>query len=190
MAKNGKRVAEHALLDAQGNEIEEAAMETAVGYSYTQKGTGEEFEWYYSNATEDEKRMYALLGVKTKATNTASGIRNDKKNPGSPADEMAAVREHFERVRTTGKWAGERAGFSYDHPVLAEATLNVLRRVEGWDEADVETWRQRILTDCVDMPDNTGVKKYLNVAGVEEEYRKIKGRKITTAADLLAGLHT
>ena len=124
-----KPVAEHEYVDEQGNELPEDSLqpEEAQGYTYTLKKTGDAFSWFWKEANDDERRMLALFGVKTLATNETSQVRNADKSVDSSAAQMEALKARFALIRT-GTWVDREreGGVRVDKDKLAEAIANVL----------------------------------------------------------------
>jgi hypothetical protein len=148
------RIADHDYLDSAGNVVTDE--ESAQGYSYTLKSNPDNpFVWDYSKASDAGKRMLALFGAKTLATNVTSGLRNKDEGAAEPtADEqLAAVVKRFELIQN-GQWtSGEReGGVGYNADGLTEALC--LFMVESGKKTQVEVdegWkakaRQRIDED-------------------------------------------
>ena len=186
MAKQPRpRRAEHVMIDASGNEVED--QELAHGYVYSLVGTGTDdvdpFEWNWADATDDEKRMVALFGVKTLATNEASGKRNNAKGVQFSASEiMDAVKARFALIRG-GQWTAEREGgigVVVDRDKLASAICEYLVSSGKKTQNDVDTggtWdkvRARLESD----------KEYFrnarNQPEVSANYAKLMGRTAVT----------
>lgn len=102
-----KAVAEHDLLDSQGQPFADDAKqveEQAYGISYKLINHNKTFTWNWNDANEAERRMLAVFGAKTLATNETSAFRNDKKN--SPTDydgQYDALESRFADLRN-GIW--------------------------------------------------------------------------------------
>ena len=77
-----EKVAEHEFIDVAGNEVDET--ETATGYRYTLVALpNEPFTWQWDQANNLERKLMALFGVKTLATNenVADPKRQEKQGP-------------------------------------------------------------------------------------------------------------
>lgn len=123
------KVATHELVDAAGVVVE--TEEEARGYRYTLLANGKQANWDYDKATDDEKRLMALFGAKTLATNETSQARNNPKGAGTPDEQIDAVVERFALIKT-GQWVDrsrEGVGAKVDLDKLAAAVCTA--KVEG-----------------------------------------------------------
>lgn len=170
-----KSVAKHELIAAQGGE--HLSMLEATGIRYTDRASGEVFEYLIPGAQPGTAiTMLALFGAKTKATNEASRVRNG--DGGGPAEQMEAIDEIFANI-TKGVWrekAEGGGGSRTDKRLLAEVLIAALgEKAQG----TVDTYQNRLETE-------TGyyAKVWSNDA-VKTEYRKRAGKTGTPVADLV-----
>jgi hypothetical protein len=176
-----EKKADHEYLDSQGNVVNEG--ENAVGYRYSLVAGGEPFEWYWSEANEDERRMLALFGAKTLSTNETSQAR--QKGRAAPDEQMAAIRERFELIRC-GKWVDRtREGPQVDQPILATCVCKHLVQIGKKSQAEVDggyyevvlkklAEDEKYLRDCAKHPQ------------VSIYYAQAKGRPVVTDDRLAA----
>jgi hypothetical protein len=180
------RRAEHELLDDAGNEVE--SEEQATGYRFSLIGSDEEpFEWFWKDATDAEKLMTSLFGVKTLATNEASGKRNNAKGiQYAPAEILAAVKSRFDLIRS-GQWSADReggVGATVDRDKLASAICEYLVSSGKKSQDDVDsggTW------DKVRTQLETNQEYFRNARNqpeVSANYAKLMGRTAVTADSL------
>lgn len=183
--KKRPKAAEHEFIDAQGEVVDDG--ESAAGYRYTLLSNGQVFDWYWSQANEDEKRMFALFGVKTLATNETSQVRNSPKNQGmdTSAEQMEALLERFTMVRN-GQWVDrtrEGAVAKIDKDALAEAICQVLVAKGKVTQQDVDSKlkaeKRQLLED-----DATYLRKSRQVPEVAIAYAAIVGKQVATVDDL------
>lgn len=178
-----KPIAEHELVDAQGNAVEE--VESAQGYRYTLLANSDTFDWYWSQANDDEKRMLALFGAKTLATNETSQVRNNLKGAGSPAEQMESLRERFSVLRG-GSWDrpsdGTGAVTKIDKTALATAIVDVLIAKGKITETDRTATHAIKLKQLED--DAVYLRKSRQVPEVAIAYAAIVGRQVATVDDL------
>jgi hypothetical protein len=174
--KSGTKVrrAEHVLIDGNGNAVDEEV--DAQGYTYKVLGASQDFTWKWSDANDDERRMLALFGAKTLATNVASGKR--QKDGDDMDGQMDAVVARFANIRK-GQWTepGEGGGFAIKPELLAQAINNV-RQAMGKAVTDVGELMKRIAEE-------TGYSaKARKVPEVAAEYARLAGRSTVTIDDL------
>lgn len=177
------KVAEHEFIDAAGEPVDDG--ESAQGYRYTLLASGDSFDWYWAQANDDEKRMLAIFGAKTLATNETSQARNNPKGSGSAAEQMEALRERFTMLRS-GQWVDrsrEGSVVKIDKDALAEAICQVLVAKGKATEADiaggVKAQKRQLLED-----DATYLRKSRQVPEVAIAYAAIVGRQVATVEDL------
>ena len=179
-------VADHQYLDAQGNVIQEDGESTGTGYRYTLLSNKETFDWQWDLANENERRMFALFGVKTLATNMTSQARNNVKGAASDAEQMEALRSRFNHVRNEGTWLPEREGgpavAKIDKPKLATAIVNVLIAKGKLTESDRDSTYAAKLQMLEE--DATYLRKARQVPDVAIAYAAIVGRQTATVEDL------
>jgi hypothetical protein len=169
------KVADHYLLDSAGNVVEEE--ENAVGYRYKMVGTDEAFDWSWEEANELERKMLAIFGAKTLATNVTSGARQSK--GALPPDQIAAVKNRFASIRD-GEWTDRErgeGGFAIDKQKMAQAVANA--RVAMQKPADtVENYLRRFEEEAGYLA------KCRKVPQVNAEYAKLAGRAQVTIDDI------
>lgn len=178
------KVAEHSLIDAVGAPVDDE--ESAAGISYKLIENGETFTWSYETASEASRKMLALFGAKTLATNETSQARNNQKGAASADDQIAAVRERFALI-DSGTWIDrtrDGVGAKVDKDALAEAVCRVLIEAgkKTQDECDTgykATVREKLETDA------TFVRTTRQVPAVAQAYSAIVGRVTKTVDDLL-----
>ena len=162
--------AEHGYIDRAGNPVEK--MELATGISYKNLATEKVFTWQIPEAQAGSPTtMMAIFGAKTKATNTASGVRNDKKDPGTPEDEDAAIAEFFAELKQ-GNWPGDRGGGggrAVDIDLLLEAMAAQFKREKK--PFDGDKYRAR-LTDDADYR-----KKVYGLDSIKAQYLNLRAQK-------------
>lgn len=167
-AESSKR-ADHGYVGPNGNAVEK--IEQATGISYKNLATGKVFVYQIPGAQAGEPgTMLALFGAKTKATNTASGVRNDKKDPGTPEDEDAAIAEFFGEL-TPGNWPGDRGGGgrAIDVELLIEALAGQFKAEKK--PFDVDKYRAK-LTDDADYR-----KKVYGLDSVKGRYMLLRANR-------------
>jgi hypothetical protein len=176
-----EKVAEHEFIDAQGDPVDDG--EAAQGYRYTLLANGDTFDWFWAMANEDEKRMLAIFGAKTLATNETSQARNNPKGAGSAAEQMEALRERFTMVRN-GQWVDRtrEGGAKVDQPSLATAIVQVLITKGKITEADKDATYADKLKMLAEDP--TYLRKSRQVPEVAVAYAAILGRQTATVEDL------
>ena len=162
--------AEHGYVGPAGTEVDK--IELATGISYKNLATGKVFAYQIPGATPGaESTMLAIFGAKTKATNTASGVRNDKKDPGTPEDEDAAIAEFFTELKQ-GNWPGDRGGGggrAVDIDLLLEAMAAQFKREKK--PFDGDKYRAR-LTDDADYR-----KKVYGLDSIKAQYLNLRAQK-------------
>jgi hypothetical protein len=183
--KGGDRIAQHDLLDATGGVVDNE--ESARGYRYTMVATGDTFDWQWDEANEDERRMVALFGAKTLATNESSQVRNNKKREGASEDwggMMAAIQARFKDIRG-GIWIDRtREGVAaVDKPALREAICQVLVANGRKTQAEIDSgFGAEVLQKLEE--DAEYLRKARTNPDVQSAYAKIKGRAQATVDDL------
>jgi hypothetical protein len=180
-----RTVAKHEYLDGEGKVVD--AEEEAKGYRYTLLGNDQSVEWNYDEATEEEKRLYAIFGVKTLCTNESSQIRNNKKlsDVEKNADvQIGAVRERLALIKG-GQWVDRtrEGGFAVDRPRLATALVNmqVLAKKFGEDMRD-----EKYADALRRFEEEPGyMAKVRRVPQVSEEYTRLSGKGVVSLDDVL-----
>jgi hypothetical protein len=167
-------VAKHELIAAKGGE--HVSIDTAVGIRYTDKASGQVFEYLIPDAKAGSPlTMLALFGAKTKATNETSRVRNGA--GGDTTAQMEALDEVFESI-TNGVWrekAEGGGGTRTDKSLLATVLIELLgTNAKG----NVDHYVKRFTDDVAYM------RKVLK-SDAGEEYRKRAG-KTGPALDTLA----
>lgn len=172
-----RKVADHIYLDAAGNVVDQE--EDAQGYRYKMLETDETFDWSWEEANELERKMLALFGAKTLATNVTSGARNNSKGAASAKDQMVAVKDRFSTIRD-GNWTSPSeggGGFAIDKAKLAQAIANV-RSAMGKAADTVENYLRRFEEEAGYMA------KCRKVPEVNAEYAKLAGRGVVSIDDI------
>lgn len=176
------KVATHEFLDLTGNPVDDG--ESARGYRYTLLANGDTFDWFWAQANEDERRMLAIFGAKTLATNETSQARNNPKGAASAEDQMQALRDRFADVRA-GQWVDrtrEGVATKIDKPSLATAIVQVLISKGKVTEADKGTVYAAKLQQLEE--DATYLRKSRQVPEVAIAYAAIVGRTVASVDDL------
>lgn len=159
-------VAKHELIAEPGGE--HLDMQTATGIRYTDKASGETFEYLIPGAQAGTAlTMLALFGAKTKATNEASRVRNGEN--GTTAEQMEAIDEVFANI-TKGIWrekAEGGGGSRTDKRLLATVLVESLGdKAQG----TIDTYQNRLETE------DGYLKKVMSVDAIKTEYRKRAGK--------------
>lgn len=136
-------VAKHELIAEAGGE--HTSIEKAIGIRYTDKTSGEKFEYLIPGAVAGSPQtMLALFGAKTKATNEASRVRNGK--GGDTTAQFEAIDEVFANI-DKGIWrekAEGGGGSRTDKRVLAQVLIDLLgEKAQG----TVDTYQHRLETE-------------------------------------------
>lgn len=171
-------VAKHELLAAPGGD--HVAMTEAVGIRYTDRTSGDKFEWFPSlppavvakGVTLEDFAgsgilMTALFGGKTKATNEASRVRNG--DGGTTAEQLEAIDEVFANL-DKGIWrekAEGGGGSRTDKRLLAEVLIAALGEKAA---GTIDTYQNRLETE------DGYLKKVLSNDAIKSEYRKRAGK--------------
>lgn len=170
-------VAKHDLIAVAGGD--HVAITEATGIRYTDKATGQVFEYLIPDAVPGSAQtMLALFGAKTKATNEASRVRNG--DGGDITAQMEAIDEVFENI-TRGVWrekAEGGGGTRTDKAVLAAVLVEFLEAA-GKLQGTVDTYQNRLETE------DGYLKKVLSNDAIKSAYRKRVG-KTGPDADALA----
>lgn len=170
-------VAKHELIAESGGE--HTSIDKAVGIRYTDRASGQVFEYLIPGAQAGSAQtMLALFGAKTKATNEASRVRNGQ--DGDVTAQFEAIDEVFENI-TKGVWrekAEGGGGSRTDKAVLAQVLVSWLES-QGKLNGTVDTYQNRLETEDGYM------KKVLSNDEVRSAYRK-RMNKTGPAADDLA----
>src|SRR5258705_8130048 len=135
-------VAKHELLAQPGGD--HVAMQEAVGIRYTDRASGDKFEYFPHGAVAGNAlTMLALFGAKTKATNEASRVRNG--DGGTTAEQLEAIDEVFANL-DKGIWrekAEGGGGSRTDKRLLAEVLIAALgEKASG----TIDTYQNRLET--------------------------------------------
>jgi len=167
-------VAKHELIAVPKGE--HVSIDTAVGIRYTDRTSGQVFEYIIPDAKAGTPlTMLALFGAKTKATNETSRVRNGA--GGDTTAQMEALDEVFESI-TAGVWrekAEGGGGTRTDKSLLATVLIELLgTNAKG----NVDHYVKRFTDDIAYM------RKVLK-SDAGDEYRKRAG-KTGPAIDSLA----
>jgi hypothetical protein len=167
-------VAKHELVAIAGGP--HVAMTEAIGIRYTDRKSGQAFEYLIPNAVPGTAAtMLALFGAKTKATNEASRVRNG--DGGGTDEQMEAIDEVFANL-DKGIWrekAEGGGGSRTDKNLLAQILIAALGdKAQG----TVDTYQHRLETE------EGYLKKVMGNDAIKTEYRKRAGKK-TVEVDAL-----
>ena len=146
--KAPRKVADHVFLNAEGEKVTDLAQAATYEYrsiaDWTQNESGdwvpvygEIHRYYFDDMPEATLKAGFAFGLKTKATNTASGVRNASTESDKTEDEaLAELLDDLKR----GVWtSSERGGGGSGLQIMAEA----IARLKGTDNIDaVLTWLQ------------------------------------------------
>lgn len=176
-----ERVAKHELLNSAGEVT--AKWEEAAGIRYTDISTGIVFEQMLKDLPAEARDMFACFGMRTISTNEASAARNS--NDATGAEQVDAIRERFAGI-AEGKWtSGTREGGPrIDLDVLSQAVANVMVRGGTWQESDKADKAAKVKATL--EGDSKKVATFRSLEGVEAEYKRLKGGKVASAADIAA----
>lgn len=158
-------VAKHEFIDAAGESV---TIDKAVGIKYTDRKSGNVFQYLIPGATPGQAiTLLSLFGAKTKATNEASRVRNGQ---GGDVDaEFEALDEVFENI-TKGIWrekAEGGGGSRTDKALLAAVLVEALgEKAQG----TVDTYQHRLETE------EAYYKKVWSNEQIKAEYKKRKGQ--------------
>lgn len=168
-------VAKHELIAVAGGE--HVNITEACGIRYTDKATGEKFEYLIPGAVAGSPiTLLALFGAKTKATNEASRVRNGQ--GGDTTAQFEAIDEVFANI-TQGVWrekAEGGGGSRTDKALLAAVLVDALgEKAQG----TVDTYQHRLETE------EAYYKKVWSNDQIKTEYKRRAG-KTGPAVDSLA----
>lgn len=126
-----EKKAEHTYINASGAVVEN--IEEATGCGYKDLATGKTFTFQIPGAEPGKvQTMFALFGLKTNLTNTASGNRNSQDGP--TTDDVSAIEERFKELKD-GQWsiAGEGAakGPKWDLDILTSVMVELVGKASG-----------------------------------------------------------
>lgn len=176
-ASDDKRqsVAKHELIAAPGGD--HVNITEAVGIRYTDKTSGEKFEYIIPDAVPGTAiTMLALFGAKTKATNEASRVRNGQ--GGDTQAQFEAIDEVFQNI-TQGVWrekAEGGGGSRTDKALLAAVLIDALgEKAQG----TVDTYQQRLETE------EAYYKKVWSNEQIKAEYKRRAGKTGPAITDLV-----
>ena len=175
-----EKVAEHALVDASGAEVE--TEELATGVQYKLIAGGEPIVWQSGLQAGEPKTMIWCFGAKTLLTNETSQSRQKGRN--SVADQLDDAMGRIKLIES-GTWVDRtREGFKPDLAMLVTAFGNSLIAA-GKITAEVITqskgaeWTQRAAEDA------QWVKDVYALPAVKAEYATLAGRPLKTAESLI-----
>lgn len=184
-----KAVAKHALIDAQGAEVD--SEETATGIRYTLLANGERFDYQTGKPAGEPTTMLAIFGAKTLATNETSQSRNNPKGAGSADEQIEAVRDRFALIES-GTWIDRTrepgVGTVIDKDVLATAMENVMTAEGKADSFNAKGGRAKVLERL--NADKIYVRNVRQVPAIRDEYIRLVGKTVSvrTTDDLLGSL--
>lgn len=168
-------VAKHELIAVAGGD--HVNITEAVGIRYTDKATGEKFEYLIPGAQPGTAiTMLALFGAKTKATNEASRVRNGQ--GGDTQAQFEAIDEVFANI-TNGIWrekAEGGGGSRTDKALLAQVLVDALgEKAQG----TVDTYAHRLETE------EAYYKKVWSNEQIKAEYKRRAGKTGPAITDLV-----
>jgi hypothetical protein len=177
-----RKVADHWLIDADGNKVDDEEVATGIGYQVV--GSKAPFTFQTGQAAGTAAAMLAVFGAKTLATNESSAARNRKDDPADADGQMEAVAERFALIGT-GKWVDrtrEGVGAKIDLDALAGAIIAVAEAADPSKVPDYAKVRQKLEEDV-------GFRKTVRqVPAIATEYANRAGRPAKTLADALGDL--
>ena len=180
-----KQIADHVLLDAAGNAVDE--MDSAYGIRYTDIASKLTTQYIPKNA--DALRMLAVFGAKTRATNVASQVRQ---KDGSAADEIAAIDETFKYMEDGNGWldSTREPGPRWDPAIVAQASVNVsVAKGKLPTAEDQQKALKKLIEKQTDDEAGKAVSLKLRaVPGVVEEYQRLAGKPMGSVDDITAML--
>lgn len=136
-------VAKHELIAAPGGE--HVNITEATGIRYTDKVTGEVFEYMIPGATAGAPiTLLALFGAKTKATNEASRVRNGQ--GGDTTAQFEAIDEVFTNI-TNGVWREKAEGGGGTRTKLDVLARVLIEALGDKANGTVDTYQNRLETD-------------------------------------------
>lgn len=185
--KESDRKATHEWLSRDGDVVDDIL--DGEGYRFTLVGVDEPVDVMLDEIGEKGVRMLALFGAKTKATNEASGVRNNAKIKGTPKAgptyQVAAVKEFFTRL-ATGEWSAPSEGggpVKIDKDKLAQAICTVLVQEGKKSQADIDSGHKAKVRQKLE-DDPIFVRKSRSVPQVATEYAKLAGQTTGSLDDL------
>jgi hypothetical protein len=168
-------VAKHELIAAAGGE--HTSIDKAVGIRYTDRKSGQVFEYLIPDAVAGSPAtMLALFGAKTKATNEASRIRNGE--GGGATEQFEALDEVFGNI-TNGIWREKAEGGGGSRTDKALVATILVEFLGDKAQGTVDTYQNRMETD------EKYWKQVWSNAQIKTEYAKRAG-KTGVALDTLA----
>lgn len=179
MAKR-ERVAKHEWIDASGAVVDD--IEKAVGGRYTDVASGLSTD-FRPNMTKPGALWAALFGMRTLSTNEASAVRQAD---GTAQEEIDAINERFAKMFADTDPAfvdrTRTGGPRYDQPTVAIALVNVMIAGGTWAESDRA--EKTAKAEEAMKADAKKVSTFLSLEGVQAEYKRLRGAKVTSAADV------
>jgi hypothetical protein len=181
-----ERVAEHYYLASDGAVLgDDAGEESAEGYRYVLIGVSDPLDWKWDEANESERKMFAVFGAKTLATNESSQLRNNKKKADSEktaAAQMQAVKDRFALIRG-GQWVDRtrEGGPRIDLDVQAQAIVAIKIRDGKANAADGD---KLVAETRIKLNDPEYLKKSRSVPAVTEKYNELRGVATVSVNDL------
>lgn len=179
-----RKVAQHDLIAADGSIVE--SEEEAQGIKYTLQENGKSLVWNWADATDAEKRLLAIFGAKTLATNETSQVRNNLKGAGDADEQIQAVLERFAMIRT-GQWIDRTreggVGAKIDRDALAEAICQVLVAEGKATDQQVADGLKAEKRERLES-DPAYLRKVRTVPQVATAYAAIVGKSTATVDDL------
>lgn len=136
-------VAKHELIAEAGGE--HTSIDKAIGIRYTDKASGEKFEYLIPGAQPGTAlTMLALFGAKTKATNEASRVRNGQ--GGDTQAQFEAIDEVFANI-TNGIWREKAEGGGGTRTKLDVLARVLVEALGDKAQGTVDTYQHRLETE-------------------------------------------
>lgn len=136
-------VAKHELIAVAGGE--HVNITEALGIRYTDKATGEKFEYMIPDAVAGSPiTLLALFGAKTKATNEASRVRNGQ--GGDTTAQFEAIDEVFANI-TQGVWREKAEGGGGSRTKLDVLARVLVEALGDKAQGTVDTYQHRLETE-------------------------------------------
>lgn len=202
--KDTDNVAEHELLNAQGESPDDLTDEDAVGYRYTLAGNKRAVSVMWDELSPTIQRAAGLFGIKTRFTNDTSGVRNKVKGKdadGKPIKPFAldfdgqiqAVLDTVEDWKR-GVWIDrtrEPGVPRVNKDALAQAICQVLVAQGKRTQADIDggelaKTRARLDDDTKNANGHTYLTVVRTNGDVATAYNAIIGKPTASVDDLIA----
>jgi hypothetical protein len=184
MSDKIERVAKHELLDANGDVT--SKWEEAAGIRYTDLASGLVFQQMVADLRPQALNALACFGMRTLATNEASAARNGGRDA-TGAEQVAAIEERFAGINADPmSWSSgtREGGPRIDQPVLAQAVVDQMVAEGKWTEDQRDVKAKGVFDAMAKDPKKIAI--FRSLPGVEAHYKRRKGSKVASAADIAA----